>query len=139
MPPSPAKRSAVRAIDTNIVVRFLTGDHPAQVRAARAAIAGGNITIPLTVWLESEWVLRSGYGFAPAQIADGFAGLAGLPAITVEEPLVLIMALDWMRDGMDFADALHLAKTQNCEALLTFDKGLIKAAKGRSGISVEAP
>jgi predicted nucleic-acid-binding protein len=129
----------VRAIDTNVVVRFLTGDNPEQAKAARAAIAAGDIFVPLTVWLESEWVLRSGYGFAPDQIADGFVGLAGLPMIEIDERLVLSAAIDWMREGMDFADALHLAKSQSCDAFLTFDKKLTKVAKGRSTIPVLVP
>jgi predicted nucleic-acid-binding protein len=139
MPPSPEKRRNMRAIDTNVVIRFLTGDNPVQAKAARAAIAAGPIFVSLTVWLESEWVLRSGYGFTPAQVADGFSGLAGLPTIVIDEPMILAAAIDWMRQGMNFADALHLAKAQNCEAFLTFDKKLAKVAKGRSDVSVEAP
>lgn len=129
----------MRAIDTNVVVRFLTGDHPAQARAARTAIEAGNTFVPVTVWLESEWVLRSGYGFTAMQIADGFSGLAGLRAIATDEPIVLATAINWLRDGMDFADALHLAKAQSCTAFLTFDKKLAKAAKDRSAIPVEVP
>lgn len=104
--------------------------------AARAAIEAGDIFISLTVCLESEWVLRSGYGFAPGRIADG---LAGLPGVTVEAPMVLATAIDWMRDGMDFADALHLARAEGYSDFLTFDKKLIRAAKGRSPVPVKSP
>jgi predicted nucleic acid-binding protein len=31
--------------------------------------------------------------------------------------------------GMDFADALHLGKASHCEAMVTFDRKFIKAAK----------
>ncbi|HKY82846.1 type II toxin-antitoxin system VapC family toxin [Novosphingobium mathurense] len=129
----------MRAIDTNIIVRFLTADDEKQARAARTAIESGDIFVPMTVMLESEWVLRSGYGFTADQIANGLRGLAGLPAVTVEEPLLLAQALDWMREGMDFADALHLAKSDGCSAFLTFDRKLMKAAKGRSPVTVAAP
>lgn len=129
----------MRAIDTNIIVRFLTADDEKQARAARAAIEGGDIFVPMTVMLESEWVLRSGYGFTVDQILNGLRGLAGLPTVTVEEPILLAQALDWMREGMDFADALHLAKSDGCSAFLTFDRKLMKAAKGHSPITVEAP
>jgi predicted nucleic-acid-binding protein len=133
------KRAIVRAIDTNVVVRFLTGDHPVQAKAARKAIEDGNIFVPLTVWLESEWVLRSGYGFSATQIADGFAALAGLRAIETDDPINLATAISWMREGMDFADALHLTKAQNCDAFLTFDKQFAKAAKKHSAIPVQLP
>lgn len=129
----------MRAIDTNIIVRFLTADDEKQAKAARKAISDGDIFITTTVLLESEWVLRSGYGFTVDQIVSGLRGLAGLPTIVVEEPVVLAQALTWMSEGMDFADALHLSKSDGCSAFLTFDRKLAKAAKGRSSIAVEVP
>jgi predicted nucleic acid-binding protein len=66
-------------------------------------------------------------------------GLAGLPGVTVEEPAILAQALDWMESGMDFADALHLAKTEGCSPFLSFDRQLAKTAAGRSEVKVEAP
>ena len=53
----------MRAIDTNVIVRFLTADDLAQAAVARRAIEAGDIFIPTTVLLETEWVLRSGYSF----------------------------------------------------------------------------
>jgi predicted nucleic-acid-binding protein len=129
----------VRAIDTNVVVRFLTADDEAQAAAARNSIEAGDIFVPLTVWLESEWVLRSGYGFSPHRIADGFAGLAGLPGISPDEPATLAQAIEWMRTGMDFADALHLARADGCSAFLSFDVKLAKAAREHSLKPVETP
>ncbi|WP_454887259.1 type II toxin-antitoxin system VapC family toxin [Sphingomonas oryzagri] len=129
----------MRAIDTNVVVRFLTGDERQQAKAARAAIEGGDIFVATTVILESEWVLRSAYGFEPARIAEGLRGLGGLPGVTVEEPLALAQALDWMEAGMDFADALHLARAGDCDAFLSFDRKLARTARGRAAIPVVAP
>lgn len=129
----------MRAIDTNVVVRFLTGDDRQQAKAARAAIEGGDIFVATTVILESEWVLRSAYGFEPARIAKGLRGLGGLPGVTVEQPLSLAQALDWMEAGMDFADALHLAKAGDCDAFLSFDRKLARTARGSVAIPVVAP
>lgn len=129
----------MRAIDTNVVVRFLTADDAEQAAAARKVIEGGDIFVPLTVWLESEWVLRSGYGFSPLQIADGFCGLAGLPGVSPDEPQMLATAIEWMRAGMDFADALHLVRAGNCSAFLSFDGKLAKAARARATLPVERP
>lgn len=139
MRPSSPKRSVVRAIDTNVVVRFLVADDKDQAKAARAVIEAGEIFIARTVLLESEWVLRSGYDFAPLHISTALRGLAGLPGVTVEEPAVLARALEWMESGMDFADALHLAKAEGCTAFLSFDRKLAKAAADRSAVKVEAP
>lgn len=128
----------MRAIDTNVVVRFLVADDERQAKAARATIEAGDIFISTTVALESEWVLRCAYELSRDQVAAGLRGLAGLPGVTVEEPAVLALALAWLADGMDFAAALHLAKAERCTAFLSFDRRLAKAA-GRSTIPVEAP
>jgi predicted nucleic-acid-binding protein len=129
----------VRAIDTNVVVRFLTNDDKRQAQAARAAIGAGDIFVAVTVLLESEWVLRSAYGFEPNRIADSFQALAGLPTITVEEPVRLAQAIGWMRQGMDFADALHLAKAEGCTMFLSFDQKLAQWATTSSSIPVAEP
>ena len=65
--------------------------------------------------------------------------MAGLPTVATDEPQVLAAAIDWLREGMDFADALHLAKAQGCEAFLSFDRKLAKAARGRSAVRVGLP
>ena len=127
----------MRAIDTNLVVRFLTADEPAQALAARTVIEAGDIFVPTTVILETEWVLRAGYGLAASAIADGLRGLGGLAGVTLEESAAIAIALDWMVAGMDFADALHLARSAHCSAFVTFDRRLAARAKGLSPIPVE--
>ncbi len=129
----------MRAIDTNVVVRFLTADDEHQAKAARRAIEAGDIFVPLAVCLETEWVLRSGYGFPAHQIATGLAGLAGLPGVVVEQPALLARAITWLGDGLDFADALHLAASGGCEAFLSFDTRLAKLARNRSPVPVHMP
>lgn len=78
----------MRAIDTNVVVRFLTGDDPAQAARARRLIEAGEIFVATSVLLESEWVLRSGYGFATERIVPALREFAGLPGVTLEDPLL---------------------------------------------------
>jgi predicted nucleic-acid-binding protein len=134
---SSGKHSAVRAIDTNVIVRFLTADDPAQAKTARRLIEAGDIFIETTVALETEWVLRSGYGFTPQQIATGLRGLGGLEGIMIEDVAAVTQALDWMEGGMDFADALHLARASHCSAFVTFDRKLKARAKGIAPVAVE--
>jgi predicted nucleic-acid-binding protein len=59
--------------------------------------------------------------------------------VSLEEPAEVAQALDWMAEGMDFADALHLARSGHCSAFITFDRKLAKSAKGIGAIPVEAP
>lgn len=127
----------MRAVDTNILVRFLTADDPKQARAARRVIEAGDVFIGTTVILETEWVLRAGYGFASTVIAGGLRGLGGLPGISIEEPAEIAQALEWMIAGMDFADALHLARSSHCSAFVTFDKKFATRCKDKSPITVE--
>ena len=117
------------AIDTNVVVRYLTGDDPVQAPKARAAVEGGPVFASTTVLLESEWVLRSVYGFPGADVARTLRGFAGLPGVSVENPALLAEALHRAEQGMDFADALHLGAAAGCEAMLTFDRRFIETAK----------
>lgn len=127
------------AIDTNIIVRLLTGDDPAQCRKARQIFASHEIFIPDTVILETEWVLRYAYKFEPVAISDAFTKLFGLANVRVSRPDSLSKAMEWHRQGLDFADALHLAASQDQTLFLTFDGKLVKKAKGLTSCRVESP
>jgi predicted nucleic-acid-binding protein len=127
------------AIDTNLVVRYLTADHPGQSARAKALIEGAEVFVCTTVVLETEWVLRSAYSFATSQIAPAIRAFAGLPQVSVEDPALIALALDWMERGMDFADALHLAKAAGCEAFISFDRRLAAAAARLGRVPVRAP
>lgn len=116
------------AIDTNVVVRYLTGDHPDQSARARALIDTTPVFVPVTVMLECEWVLRSAYGFAPQAVIDALRAFCGLPSVTVEDAPQIARALDHVAAGMDFADALHLGRAAQCAAFATFDRRLLKSA-----------
>src|SRR5207244_8137709 len=110
------------AVDTNVVVRYLTGDDAEQFGKASAVIRDEDIYVCTTVLLETEWVLRGAYRFGRERVVAALAAFAGLPRVTLEDPAAAAKALDWAGRGMDFADALDLAKAQGCEAFVTFDQ-----------------
>ena len=122
----------MRAIDTNVLVRYLTGDEPEQSARARSAVEAGDVFVSTTVLLESEWVLRSVYGFAGGEVAAALRAFSGLPGVSVEDPAPLSEALDLAEMGMDFAGALHLGAAAGCVALLTFDRRFIERAASAS-------
>jgi predicted nucleic acid-binding protein len=124
------------AIDTNLIVRYLTGDHPKQSAKAKALIDGDDVFVCTTVLLEAEWVLRSVYHYAPAQVARALAAFSGLPRVKLEDALLVAKVLDWTEKGLDFADALHLAKAEGCEAFVTFDKNLARDAQVAGDVEV---
>jgi predicted nucleic-acid-binding protein len=124
------------AIDTNLIVRYLTGDHPQQSPKARALIDSEDVFVSTTVMLETEWVLRSVYGLTPGDVAKALTAFAGLAHVTLEDAALTARALDWTVGGMDFADALHLAKAERCDAMMTFDRRFVRTAKKHSNIEV---
>ena len=127
------------ALDTNVVVRFLTNDDAAQARRARRLIEGNEVLIPATVLLETEWVLRAGYGFAQEHIHKGFVDLLGLSTLHTDAPDRVRQALDWYASGLDFADALHLAFSRPAGQFATFDDKLARRASRIEGVTVVAP
>jgi predicted nucleic acid-binding protein len=127
------------AIDTNLIVRYLTRDNPRQAAKARALIDANEVFVSTTVLLETEWVLRSVYDFAPAPLASALAAFAGLQRVTLEDAPRIARALGWMAQGLDFADALHLAAAQGCDAFISFDTRFAKAANALSDVQVRAP
>lgn len=127
------------AIDTNVVVRYLTGDHPDQSPRARALIDANPVFVPVTVMLETEWVLRSAYGFAPPAVIDALRAFGGLPTVTVEDASHVAQALDHVGQGMDFADALHLGRAAQCDAFATFDRKLVRSAAAAGLDTVREP
>ncbi len=122
----------MRAIDTNVIVRYLTGDDPGQAGKARDVIDTGGVFVSTTVLLECEWVLRSVYGLPGEDVAAALKAFSGLPGVTVESPYLLREALDRAEKGMDFADALHLGAAAHCQTMLTFDRSFIRKARGAS-------
>ena len=88
--------------------------------------------------LETEWVLRRSYGYGRDRIVHALESLAGLPRVTLEDPMRAATTLGWLADGMDFADALHLAGTEHCEVFVSFDRRLVTRAR-RLGVTVRAP
>ena len=53
----------------------------------------------------------------------------GLPTVRVESPARVAHALAWFDQGMDFADALHLAACADGGEFATFDRTLVTAAR----------
>jgi predicted nucleic-acid-binding protein len=129
----------VLAIDTNVVVRFLTADDPDQARRAKALIENHRVMASSTVLLEAEWVLRSGYGFSKEEVLRALRTFSGLRNLSLQEPERVAQAMDWAEGGLDFADALHLAAAADCEAFVTFDRRLMERAKRLDSLNVRDP
>jgi predicted nucleic-acid-binding protein len=130
----------VIAVDTNILVRYLVEDDVAQTDRAEAVLRSGPVLVVKTVVLEIEWVLRSVYEFGRPVIANGITRLLGLPGVEIEDRPAVARALVWYGQGLDFADALHLASAVPADAFATFDRALRRKARRLDGaVAVVVP
>ena len=125
------------AIDTNILVRIVTNDSPEQVKQAVKLLREHSIFIPKTVILELEWVLRFSYQLNRSVIATTLQKILSTHNFVIEQALTVERALQWYQQGMDFADALHLAGSINADKFASFDKKLLKKAIAlKTGIEI---
>ena len=127
------------AIDTNVLIRFLARDDEAQYDRARQLIEAEPIWVATTVLLESEWVLRRHLRLPRDVVLRLLRAFAGLPNVTVQNPDALAVALELALEGMDFADALHIAATPDGERFATFDLDFARVARRMGRTEVFAP
>jgi predicted nucleic-acid-binding protein len=128
------------SLDTNVIVRFYVDDPDDADAAHQRPLArkvfesSGALFVPLTVVLELEWVLRAFYGFSGVEFAKVVHHLSGLPHVTLESHPTVLGAVDDHVLGLDFADALHLRASRQCESLVTFDERKFARRAKRLGL-----
>ena len=125
-------------IDTNVLVRLVVADDPAQAAAARAFVEGLREDAPgfvsREVVAELVWVLERTYRYDRAQVARVLTGLLEAREIVVEEAGRVGLALSrYCQDGPGFADQMILlaGAAAGCEATATFDGRAGRAPGGR--------
>ncbi|MDD4906566.1 MAG: type II toxin-antitoxin system VapC family toxin [Methylobacter tundripaludum] len=116
------------AFDTNLLVRAVVADEPAQVVIVRDLVMQDTVFISRTVLLETEWVLRAVYKKSRTDMLKFFRALLEIDSTEIEDSSAVGLALDWYALGADFADAMHLAVCGSA-VMHTFDKGFCKAAR----------
>ncbi len=124
----------MKAIDTNILIRFLIGDDELQSKKVykifkKAESEKKELFVPLLVIIEMIWVLESVYDIQRAEILDSLNDLLLMPIFKFDQILTLQQfARSAKGNKHDLSDLLiaHSAKTNGCETVITFDK---KASK----------
>jgi predicted nucleic-acid-binding protein len=119
------------ALDTNVLVRWLTADDVKQCTVVAnlleiAAKKEERFFVPVTVILETEWVLRSRYRFDKPTVTAALDALMGVAELEFQSEPALEQAL-WLfkqTGAPDFADCLHVALVSQAGQgpLLTFDE-----------------
>jgi len=126
----------MKAIDTNVLIRYLVQDDPAQGRKAGAYIegaaeAGEQILISNIVLCETVWVLDSAYGYDKTEIGGAIQKLLQSATFQFEEKDTVSSAFeDYGSAKVDFADCLigRLHKSRGSDPTATFDHSLRKLA-----------
>jgi predicted nucleic acid-binding protein len=83
--------------------------------------------IPVTVLLELGWVLRK-QGAPTTVIVEQLRAVLALPGVQVQLPDRVAQAFRWAEQGLDLADALHLALSGDADRFATFDENLAARA-----------
>ena len=117
----------MRAIDTNLLVRIIARDDPAQTKAAEGFIARGAWVSHL-VLAESVWVLDAVHGRSPAQLAAAVELLLNHEHLSIQDSEVVARALANFRarPSLGFSDCLvlEIARQAGHLPLGTFDRRL---------------
>ena len=125
----------MRAVDTNILLRYFRGDDPKQSPIALRVMSTGKIYCAKTVLLEFEMVMRYTYDHSKEEIAHCLAMLLNLANVTLEDEQQVAEAFRDYQRGLDFADALHLVSSQNATELVTFDDQKFARRAQRLGLN----
>lgn len=122
-------------LDTNVLIRHLTGEPPAQARRATAFLRRAEeLLLPDLIVAEVVYVLESFYEVERARVAELVRAIIGYPAIlVVDEPLLLRALEVYELDRLDFADAylVACAEASGVGAIASFDRGIDRVAAVR--------
>ena len=115
-------------VDTNILVRHLTGDPPDQAaRATRFLTTADELLLADLVVAEVVYVLESFYEVPRARVAELVRAIVAFPAVVVLDPALLLRALEvYETDRLDFAEAYLVAQAERSgvEVVASFDKAI---------------
>lgn len=120
----------MKALDTNLIVRFLVADDLSQAEAVRVIFLQAEqnkdvFFVPVLVLLETIWVLESAYSMQREDIIKALQGLTRMPILAFESSSAVHLFLSLAeRNRGDLPDLLigSCARQAGCDSVLTFDK-----------------
>lgn len=125
-------------VDTNVLLRHLTGEPPDQARRATRLLADaapGSLRLPDLIVAEMVYVLESHYRVERTALAGILRAVLGSPALAVADRPLLIRALEhYELDRLGFPDAylVACAEGERDGTVVTFDRGIHRVAAGLS-------
>ena len=121
-------------LDTNILVRYLAQDDPAQ-SAKATEILERRLTekypgfVSVVAMVETVWALDRAYGFTAQEIATAVERLLQIEVLVVENEQEVFSAMVALKQGRgSFPDALiaELGARVGCTRTLTFDQKAVR-------------
>jgi predicted nucleic-acid-binding protein len=119
----------MRAVDTNILIRLITGDDARQVASAERFVQHG-AWVSVLALAETTWVLRASYQRSATEISMAVEMLLNNKDLILQDSDAVAAALELFRarPALGFSDCLmvHLARKAGHTPLGTFDRALGK-------------
>ncbi len=113
-------------VDTNVLVRHLTGDPPDMAeRATRYLATERHLLLTDLVVAETVFVLESFYEAPRGQVAEAVRSLIAFDSMVCVDPALLLRALEvYETDRLDFAEAYLVACAESTEVgrVVSFDR-----------------
>jgi len=115
-------------LDTNVLIRHLTGDPPTQARRATAFLRRADeLLLPDLIVADVVDVLESYYEVERRRVAEFVRAIIGFPAIVVVDEPLLLRALEvYEVERIDFAEAYLIASAEasGVETIASFDRAI---------------
>ncbi len=127
----------MKSVDTNILARFILGDHPEQGQRA-VEILSEPVWISFSVWLELGWVLSKRLGLDRAMVADMLGTILTIDTVHAPDSAGLSWAIERYRTGADWGDMIHLISVDGiADHFVTFDRALSAQAGINAPLRIE--
>jgi predicted nucleic-acid-binding protein len=130
-------------LDTNVLIRHLTGDPPGQARRATAFLGRAEeLLVPDLIIAEVVYVLESFYEVKRQRVAELVRAVIGFPAIVVVDEPLLLRALEvYEVDRLDFGEAYLVASAEasGVETIASFDRTIDRLATIQRATPSTAP
>jgi predicted nucleic acid-binding protein len=114
-------------LDTNVVIRHLTGDPPEMARrATRFLAANAELVLVDVVLAECVYVLQSVYDVDRRGVAEMMRAALAMPMVSADTELLLRALEIYELDRLDFAEAYLVAAAEftDAESIASFDKAI---------------
>jgi len=119
------------AADTNVLVRFMLRDDPAQAEKARALLAEAEvIVVSLTALCEFVWILRSVYSLSSPELSNAIRQVLSVESV-VTNRAAAELGLTMLEAGGDFADGVIAfeGRLMGGETFVSFDRKAVTLLK----------